>query len=220
MPCSARCVSRLARVVVRKTAKWAARRALQSSVRAIRAAGERTADLGRAALEATVERTPPVQVSIDVAVPVNVVWEEWMELAWLTEGVHRIEDVERDGTTLVGTTAGAHSREWVAEILDERPQESFAWRSEEGSDCAGLVTFHRLVERLTRIELEIDVLPTSPGEALTLSLHLADRRAEADLRRFKAHVEFINPDIYEPRVEQNGDTLESGLDQLEHERDH
>ena len=30
-----------------------------------------------------------------------------------------------------------------------------------------------------------------------LSLHLAHRRAEADLRRFKAHVEFINPDVYE-----------------------
>jgi uncharacterized membrane protein len=206
--------------VVRKTARWAARKALQSSVRAIRAAGERTADLGRAALEATVERTPPVQVSIDVAVPANVVWEEWMELAWLTEGVHRIEDVERDGTTLVGRTTGAHSREWVAEILDERPQESFAWRSEEGSDCAGLITFHRLVERLTRIELDIDVLPTGPGEALRLSLQLARRRAEVDLRRFKAHVEFINPDVYEARVEQNGATQKSGLDRLAYEADH
>jgi uncharacterized membrane protein len=202
-PHRAPCVS-LARVAARKAVKLIARKALRGGARAIRAAADRTADAGRAALEATLERRPPIQVSIDVAVPLSVVWQEWTQLAWLTEGIHRIEQVERDGTSLFGRTTGARSREWMAEIIDERPQESFAWRSEEGSDCAGLVTFHRLVDRLTRIELDIDVLPTGPGEALTLSLHRARRRAEADLRRFKAHVEFISPDVYPAAVEPNG----------------
>lgn len=53
------------------------------------------------------------------------------------------------------------------------------------------------------------MLPTSPTEALTLSLHLAHRRAEADLRRFKAGVEFINPDLYEDSVKQNGSAPET-----------
>jgi uncharacterized membrane protein len=87
--------------------------------------------------------------------------------------------------------------DWEAEIKDEREDESFAWLSVEGTDVAGLATFHQLSERLTRIELDLDVVPTNPSEAMMLALHLAHRRAEADLRRFKAHVEFINPDVYE-----------------------
>ena len=30
-----------------------------------------------------------------------------------------------------------------------------------------------------------------------MALGIGRRRAEAELRRFKAHVEFINPDVYE-----------------------
>jgi uncharacterized membrane protein len=203
--------SGLAGLVGRKVVSLIARRAVKAGARTIRSAGERTADAARA-FEARMGRRLPIQVSLDVAVPLSVAWEEWAQLAWLTEGVHRIEQVERDGTFLVGRTTGAHAREWVAEILEERPQESFAWRSEAGSDCAGLVTFHRLVERLTRIELDVDLVPTGPGEALTLSLHLAHRRAETDLRRFKAHLEFISPDVYEAAHEQNGAALGSGPD--------
>src|SRR5438445_818412 len=73
-----------------------------------------------------------------------------------------------------------------------------AGRWEGATDCAGLVTFHELAERLTRIELELDVVPTGLGEAAALALRLADRRAEADLRRFKARVEAIDPDDYPP----------------------
>jgi hypothetical protein len=49
---------------------------------------------------------------------------------------------------------------------------------------------------LTRLELELDVVPTHPGEAASLVLHLADRQAEAELRRFKHRVETISPDAY------------------------
>jgi uncharacterized membrane protein len=115
----------------------------------------------------------------------------------MTEGVHRIEEVERDGDHLYGRTAAPLSEDWEAEIVDDRLHESFAWRSIKGSDCAGLVTFHRLSERLTRLELDIDVVPTNPAETFALALHLAHHRAEVELRRFKARVEFINPDVYE-----------------------
>src|SRR5437588_1283712 len=188
----------------RKGVKLIAKRAVEAGARAIQSATDRSAVGGKGAVEAALSRRLPIQVSIDVAVPVAVAWEEWMSWGMLTEGVHRIEDVERDGSTLFGHTAGPGATDWEAEIRDERPEESFAWRSVAGTDCAGLVTFHELSERLTRIELDLDVLPTGPGEALALSLHLAHRRAEADLRRFKAHVEFINPDVYEHESGRNG----------------
>jgi uncharacterized membrane protein len=172
-------------------------RALDAAEELLRSAADHTGALGRRALETTVRDRVPIQVSVDVAVPLAFAWERWMTFEAMTEGVHRIEDVDRDGDHVIGTIAGVRSADWEAEIVDEREQEAFAWRSLEGSDCAGLVTFHRLSDRLTRIELDLDVLPTGPRDALTLSLHLAHRRAEAELRRFKASVEFVNPDVYE-----------------------
>jgi uncharacterized membrane protein len=188
---------RLARFAAKKTAKTVARKTAEMGASAVRRAADRAAEASRNAYEAGTSRLVPIQLSIDVAVPIHVAWEEWRTWGSLPEGVHRIVDVERDGDALIGHTAGPRELDWEAEIKDEREDESFAWRSVEGTDVAGLATFHQLSERLTRIELDLDVVPTNPTEALALALHLAHRRAEADLRRFKAHVEFINPDVYE-----------------------
>jgi uncharacterized membrane protein len=194
------------RKVAGKAAKTIARKSLHSAAAAIRLAADRAVSAGRSAVEAGLSNRLPIQASVDVAVPLNVAWEEWMGFGSIPEGVHRIEGVERDGDSLLGHVAGPRSADWEAEILDEREHQSFAWRSVQGTDTAGLVTFHRLSERLTRIELDLDVLPTNPAEALTMASHMAHRRAQADLRRFKAHVEFISPDAYESESEsgQNG----------------
>jgi uncharacterized membrane protein len=194
--------------VAKKAVGALARRALGSGAEILRGAADRAADraaeAGRRAIETTWNRRLPIQISIDVAVPVAFAWEEWLTFEWLCEGVDKVEEVERDGDVLYGHIGGARPRDWTADVLDERPCESFAWRSVEGSDCAGLVTFHELSERLTRIEIDLDVLPTGPGQALAFASHLAHHRAETELRRFKAHLEFINPDVY-ASANNNGD---------------
>lgn len=193
-------VKPIAKRVAKRAAKVAARRAAATaqrlSAQMLELAAERARDAIRSAQESEANRRLPIQLSIDVAVPINVAWEHWLQSGSLPEGLHRIDEIERDGNDLVGQIAGLRGGEWRAEIVDEREAESFAWRSTEGSDCAGLVTFHQLSDRLTRIELDLDVIPTTPSEAVMLALHFADRRAEADLRRFKAGAEFINPDVY------------------------
>ena len=182
-----------------RTPRKATGRASAAGSRLLESAAQRTAQAGAAAAHAarrTAKDRLPIQRSIDIAVPLHVAWEEWMELDTLPEGVGTVREVERDGDRLTGIT-GATEGEWTAEILDERDEQSFAWRSHEGSDCAGLVTFHQLAERLTRIELNLDVVPTGPAEAVALATGLAGRRAERELRRFKARVELISPDVYE-----------------------
>jgi uncharacterized membrane protein len=145
-------------------------------------------------------RTLPIQRSVDVAVPIDVAWDHWTEFEHLPEGTHRVTKVERDGDDrLIGRLEGPHfSRRWEAEIVDERIDESFAWHSNGGSDCSGLVTFHELSDRLTRLELHLDVIPGGVSDAMTLMLRIADRRAETELRRFKAEVEALDPDEYPP----------------------
>src|SRR5205085_11016963 len=112
--------------------------------------------------------------------------EQSMRSNTLTSSVNPSEELVSDRDYRNGTMSGPRSTGWEAEIVDEREHESFAWRSTVGSDCAGLVTFHHLSDRLTRIELDLDVLPTNPAQALSMSLHIAQKHAEAELRRFKA----------------------------------
>lgn len=194
--------SQVGRKLALKAVKTVARRALESGVETVQRAAELTTKSGHGALGA-IHRQVPIQRSLDVAVPLGVAWDEWMTFPWLPEGAHHVQDIERDGDDrLSGRIADSSDSDWEAEILDERDRESFAWMSVKGSDCAGLITFHRLGERLTRLELNLDVVPTSVPEALALSTHLADHRAEADLRRFKARCELINPDLYENDQEQ------------------
>ncbi len=202
----------MARAAALKALKALAGKAAEMTARGVRSAADRATTASKDALENGFGARLPIQASIDVAVPLLVAWEEWMTFDPFTEGVHRIEDVERDGEELVGTIAGPRAVDWRAEIVDEREQEAFAWRSVEGSDCAGLITFHRLSERLTRIEVDLDVLPTNPAETLTLSLHLAHHRVTNDLRRFKARVEFINPDVYEAELSRNGNVPDGDAD--------
>lgn len=197
-------IRRMAMTAALKGIKLVGRKALEAAGDTVRSAADRAAAASKDALDSGLSKRLPIQVAVDVAVPLEFAWEEWITFENMTEGVHRIEDVERDGDLLFGKTAAPLSSEWEAEIVDERELQSFAWRSTRGSDCAGLATFHRLSERLTRIELDLDVLPTRPGETLTLSLHLAHRRAETELRRFKARLEFTNPDVYEADLSQNG----------------
>ena len=191
----------VAKRAAKKTIGAIGRRSLDAGGGALRQLADGAGDAGRQALRAGVSRVienrPPIQASVDVAAPISVVWSEWMTFEWFTEGVHKIEDIERDGDELFGRVSAPHDRDWHAEIVDEREEEAFAWRSTEGTDCAGLVTFHQLSDRLTRIEADLDVMPVTQAEAFLLTLPIPTRRAERELQLFKAHVEFINPDAYE-----------------------
>jgi len=191
------------------TAKEIGRRALTTAAGAVREAAESVRERTTGAAASHVRRIP-IQCSLDVGVPVEVAWDEWMAFESLPEGMHRVGDIERDGDgVLVGRISGLKvADDWEAEILDEREDESFAWKSTRGSDCAGLVTFHPLSQRLTRVELQLDVVPSRMGEAAGLALHLADRRAEHDLRAFKARVETISPDDYPPVEQDEADEQE------------
>lgn len=189
--------SRLARRLAARGLKKLAAKMLETGAAGARVAVVRLTEEGRDVIHRAMTPRLPVQRSIDVAVPLRVAWQEWMQLDFLPEGAHRVHQIERDGDELYGQIDGAGQPDWRAEVVDERTEDSFAWRSVEGSDCAGLITFHRLSDKLTRLELELDVLPSSAAEVIALNTPLAQRRAETELRRFKAHVEFTNPDLYE-----------------------
>lgn len=85
------------------------------SVRALVNAGSR-------GLDSLIENAHrlPIQRSIDVAVPLEIAWEQWMELSHLPEGTHRLLHVQRNGDELSARIDGLRGAGWSAEVIDER----------------------------------------------------------------------------------------------------
>jgi len=125
----------LARKAALSIVRKGARQAVRAGGEIVREVLEQAMERGQEAVERGQETfrqelrsRPPIQLSTDVAVPLPVVWREWMRLEFLPEGPHRVGDIERDGDTLSGVTQPG-GETWAAEILDERDLESFCLRN-------------------------------------------------------------------------------------------
>ena len=56
------------------------------------------------------------------------------------------------------------SREFVARITEQHSDERVAWKSIDGADHAGGITFHRLDENRSRVTAQIDWAPEGLAE--------------------------------------------------------
>lgn len=106
----------------------------------------------------------PEQESIDVAAPLETVYEQFTQLDDFAE-------------LLSG-----------GDVVDEQENERIVW-TKEGENATAVVTFHRLDDRLTRVMVSYDREPQNfAGKALS-ALHMSKRGLRSDLARFKALVE-------------------------------
>ena len=64
--------------------------------------------------------------------------------------------------------AGA-TREFDATITEQNPDERIAWRSDDGPNHAGVVTFHRLDDTHTRVTARMDIDPEGFAENVATS---------------------------------------------------
>ena len=129
--------------------------------------------------------------SIDVDVPVRVAYDQWTQFEEFPRFLEAVETVEQlDDTTLRWTAEIAgRKKTWTAKITQQTPDQRIAWTSIEGPRNAGVVTFHRLDDRQTRVTLQLDVEPDGPVESVGDALGFVQRQAAGDLKRFKEFVE-------------------------------
>ena len=139
-------------------------------------------------------RRMPIQQSVDVAVPVETAWKLWNKYEDYPKFMHRLESAEKTDSTHVKFTGKIWGirRDWDAKITEKRTHEAVAWTSEDGLDNAGVVTFHKLGPRLTRIELSLDIAPHGPIEKIGRGMRFTKRAVRADLHRFKAYAEMTD----------------------------
>jgi uncharacterized membrane protein len=136
-------------------------------------------------------RRMPVQQSVDVAVPLDTAYNQWTQFEEWPSFMHRLDRVSQEDETNVTFKAKIWgiSKEFKAEIQDQRPDDRIKWHVTEGLSHSGVVSFHELAPRLTRIELTLDIEPGSLIEKAARGMRHVKRAVRADLKRFKAYVE-------------------------------
>jgi uncharacterized membrane protein len=157
--------------------------------------GEEGAGKGSAAPGHGSGRRMPIQQSVDVAVPIKTAYNQWTRFEDWPDFMHRFESVEQidDATVAFQMKVWGIKKRFEAEILEQRPDERIEWDVSEGIAHTGVVTFHRLSNRLTRIEVTLDIEPDSLVEKAGRGWRFAKRAVRGDLHRFKAYVE-LNED--------------------------
>jgi len=124
--------------------------------------------------------------SVDVAVDVSTAYNQWTQFEsfpQFMEGVERIRQIDNTRTHWVTSVAGV-TREFDATITEQIPDERVAWRSDDGPDHAGVITFHRLDDTTTRVTAQMDIDPEGFAENAADKLGILDRRVKGYMRRF------------------------------------
>jgi uncharacterized membrane protein len=132
-----------------------------------------------------------IEKSIDVEVPVRTAYNQWTqfeEFPRFMEGVTTVTQLD-DRHLRWKANIGGKDKEWTAEITEQRPDERVAWKSTSGARNSGVVTFHRLADRKTRVMLQVDYDPEGMVENVGDAVGMVSARVSRDLERYKDYIE-------------------------------
>lgn len=136
-------------------------------------------------------RRMPVQQSVDIGAPIETVYNQFTQFELWANFMHRVIDVSQkdDCTVSFSTKIWGKKKEFEARIETQRPDERIKWKVTQGISHTGVVTFHELGPRLTRVLVGLDVEPGGMLEKAARGLRHVKRAVRGDLHRFKAFIE-------------------------------
>lgn len=144
-----------------------------------------------------------IQRWTDVAVPVERAFETWTNFEDYPKFMHRVLSVKQedddDNKITWDEKIWFSKRHWEAEIVEQRDNELLAWKTTSGASHAGVVSFHRLDDSLTRVMVTMDFRPSGLMEKMASGLRFVKRAVQADLARFKSYVEFQEAGLEAPQ---------------------
>lgn len=132
-----------------------------------------------------------IERSIDVEVPASTAYNTWTEFELFPHFMGGVDEVSQKDERHLHWRANilGSSEEWDAVITEQIPDKRVAWRSENGAQNAGVVTFHRLTDERTRVMLQLEYMPERLSHKIGGALGLLTHQVESDLKRFKMFVE-------------------------------
>ncbi|MEU5418253.1 SRPBCC family protein [Streptomyces sp. NPDC020799] len=133
-----------------------------------------------------------VKEAVEVDVPLHTAYDQWTqfeEFPNFMEGVERVRQLDARHNHWT-TKIGGVRREFDTEIVDQLPDERITWRTVDGDTRQkGTVSFWRVDDAHTRVELVMDVEPSGVAEKAADLTGTIDRRVKGDMRRFKEFIE-------------------------------
>jgi len=132
-----------------------------------------------------------IEKSIDVNVPPRTAYNQWTQFEdfpKFMEGVQAVRQLD-DKHLHWRTNIGGREKEFRAEITEQIPDKRIAWHSQSGPWHGGVVTFHALNDRQTRVMVQMEYEPEGVVEKAGDFLGVTSRRVEKDLERFKQFIE-------------------------------
>ena len=129
--------------------------------------------------------------SIDVAVDVTTAYDQWTQFESFPQFMEGVDEVRQlDDTHLHWVTSvGPVTREFDATVTEQHPDERVAWKSDDGPEHAGVVTFHRLDDGQTKVTVQMSIDPDGFVENVADKANILDHRVKGDLKRFKEFIE-------------------------------
>lgn len=131
--------------------------------------------------------TESVDVNVDVSTAYNQ-WTQFESFPQFMEGVEAIQQIDDTHLHWV-IKVGPSTREFDATITEQHPDERVAWKSDDGPEHAGVVTFHRLDDSTTRVTVQMDLDPEGFVENVADKAGVLTHRVKGDLANFKKLIE-------------------------------
>jgi uncharacterized membrane protein len=131
-----------------------------------------------------------VEKSIDVALPVHAVYDQWTqfeEFPEFMEGVKEVKQLDDQHLSWRAEVAGKEET-WEAEISEQVPDYRIAWHSTSGAQNAGRVSFEK-EDGHTLVTLQLGYDPHGVAENIGDKMGFMSRQVEHDLKRFRDFIE-------------------------------
>ena len=144
--------------------------------------------------------------------PVETAYKSWSDFEEYPKFMHRVLHVEKTGRNKIRWQEKIwfSRRQWEATITERRTNDRIVWKTTSGMSHRGVVSFHKLEPNLTRVMVEMEFEPNGMVEKMASGLRFVKRAVQADLARFKAHVEIEDA---------NGIEYRTGRDQSDDDAD-
>ncbi len=129
--------------------------------------------------------------AVDVDVDVRTAYNQWTQFESFPEFMEGVEEVRQTDDKHLHwvTKVGPVTREFDATITEQHPDERVAWKSDDGPEHAGVVTFHRLDDNKTKVTVQMTIDPDGFIEEVGDKTGILDRRVKGDIKNFKQFIE-------------------------------
>jgi uncharacterized membrane protein len=132
-----------------------------------------------------------IEKTIEVDAPLSAVYNQWTqfeEFPQFMEGVKEVHQIDDKRLHWVAEIGGKR-KEWDAEIFEQIPDSTIAWRSMSGVKNSGQVSFLPMGNYATKVCLKLHYDPEGTLENVADALGVLGRRVEGDLERFKKFIQ-------------------------------